>query len=479
MDELSLSIVVEPFCFGNWPTVPLRPAISFLSFSTRADLEVASPIESLFFFWFKTSKAMERVVAAVVGGGFAGLQATLALKQEGIRHLVLEKHDKPLHSWRTERWDSFRMNTPHWANRMIGQKDDVDDDATAMPVGEMLALWDEFLCLQDLPLLLNCVVTEVSRCADGGGYLLKWLGKDGTEHQVVAENVIVATGALQDPKIPPFAARIPSSVRQFSAWTYKSPEDLLDGPVLVVGAGQTGVQIADELASQESSRVVYLATSKIAAVPRTFMGKDVVTALRDVGFLATPRAALPPERLEKPTPPQVGASKSISYHSLWRNGVQLLGRLEDVENCRAQFGDDLRSNILHADESYRGLCLMLANHLSTSADHEHLDSAFEPSSELLEYADHAPQNLLLGSGGIMNVVWACGMDTEYAWLRVPLGSFLDKNNLPIGWAHPEQPGLYWLGFYNQRTAGSNFLCGFCEDAKLIAAQVSASSKTTT
>jgi len=386
--------------------------------------------------------------------------------------LVLEKNDKPLHSWRTERWDSFKMNTPHWANRMIGQADDVDDNATAMPMGEMLALWDAFLSLQELPLQLNCIVTEVSPVP--GGYLVKWNGKDGIEHEVVADNVIVATGALQDPKIPHFASRIPSSVRQFTAWTYKRPENLVDGPVLVVGAGQSGVQIADELANQGSSRVVYLATSQIAAVPRSFMGKDIVTALRDSGFLATPRAALPPERLEKPTPPQVGASKSISYHSLWRDGVRLLGRLEDVGNSRAHFGDDLRSNVLHADEAYRGVCLMLASHSSASASDEHVDPAFEPSSELLDHADHAPQDLLLGPGGIVNIVWACGMDTDYPWLKVPLGSFLGKNKFPTGTAPPDQPGLYWLGFYNQRTAGSNFLCGFCDDAKFIAAQISAS-----
>jgi putative flavoprotein involved in K+ transport len=203
---------------------------------------------------------VENIETVIVGGGQAGLATSYWLKQHGREHVVLEKADRPGHAWR-QRWDSFTLVTPNWSFRLPGAEYAGDDPDGFMPRDEIVSTFERYVDANRLPVIFGVDVTAVELLADRPGYRVRTA--DG---EYRANNVVLATGLFQRAKIPAFAAGLPADVLQLPSASYRNPANLPPGAVLVVGSGQSGCQIAEELL--KAGRRVFLCVGTGGRAPR-------------------------------------------------------------------------------------------------------------------------------------------------------------------------------------------------------------------
>src|SRR6516225_1058217 len=208
----------------------------------------------------------QRFDTVIVGGGQAGLAISYYLKKQNRRHVVLERAPAVANTWRNQRWDSFTLVTPNFQVRMPGAEYAANDPYSFMSLREVVTYFDDYVKRFALPVRLGVEVTSVEK--QRWGYLVRT--SEGTYE---ANNVVIATGLYQSPKIPQFSTRIPSCILQIHSMNYKNPVSLPTGPVLVVGTGQSGAQIAEEL--YQTGRKVYLSVGSAGRVPRRFRGRDI------------------------------------------------------------------------------------------------------------------------------------------------------------------------------------------------------------
>ena len=265
---------------------------------------------------------MEMIETIIIGGGQAGLSTSYHLKQLGREHVVFEAAEKPAHAWRNDRWDSFTFVTPNWTIQLPGAEYDGDDPDGYLPKEEIVAYFERYIEKYDLPVRFKTSVLEVAPM-DGGSYQVK------TEAGMVqARNVVIATGSFQKPKIPAFASNLPTDILQLHSGFYRNPAQLPDGAVLVVGAGQSGLQIAEEL--YQSGRKVYLSVGFAPRAPRRYRGRDVFAWLVDVGFFEQTPDKLPSPKARFGANPQLSGKNgghSLNLHQFARDGVTLLGHI--------------------------------------------------------------------------------------------------------------------------------------------------------
>ena len=211
-------------------------------------------------------QAIERITAAVIGAGHAGLAASHFLSARSVDHVVLERGEVA-NSWRRERWDSLRLLTPSWQSRLPGLRYEGPEPDGYMTVGEVTEFIERFAKVSGAPVRTGVNVTSV-RQADGGYRLATSQG------ELHARTVVIASGACNQPSVPAFSPAVPAPVEQLTAFSYRDPAQLPDGGVLVVGASATGVQLAAEI--QRSGRPVTLSVGEHVRLPRTYRGHDVL-----------------------------------------------------------------------------------------------------------------------------------------------------------------------------------------------------------
>ena len=280
---------------------------------------------------------------AIIGAGQAGLAVSYYLAKHSLDHVVLEQADRPAEAWRNHRWDSFTLNTPRWQSRLPGVCDGTQDPDGFMPREEIVARLDELA--RPLPVRYRAHVGEVER-SSLGYYVLKL---DSGE-RIRARNVVVATGLYQTPKIPAISAAMPADIKQLHSDTYRNPQQLLPGAVLVVGSAQSGAQIAEEL--YETGRKVYLAVSRVGRTPRRYRGKDANWWSAKLGLYDRKVSELPSRKAKFAGKPHISGTRgghTINLHQFARDGVVLLGRLEGVEHGVIKLAADLHDNLRAAD----------------------------------------------------------------------------------------------------------------------------------
>jgi putative flavoprotein involved in K+ transport len=388
------------------------------------------------------------VRAAVVGAGPAGLAVSSRLARAGCHHVVLER-SRVGWTWETQRWDSFRLNTPRWANLVPGEllNASAGTFATARNLVSGLERFAE-----DLPVHEGVEVYRAERM--GPVWQL-----ETSRGRLVAGTVVVASGFQNVPRKPHYAAALPAEVEQLHVADYRRPDEL-DGAVLVVGGGQSGVQIAEDLL--EAGHHVYLSTSRVGRLPRTYRGRDAYDWLMESGDLHLAREHADPAMIAA-TPPQVsgaGGGRTVSYQHLASRGVTLLGRALGSDGRRLELAPDLGANVRFADEvaaRFRAAWEKRAWMRGDGASERHHDAADEPAEHL--YGADGPASLDLAAEGISSIVWATGFDASIGWL--PAGA------LDLDWS-PRLPGLHVVGapWLTHRASGS--LYGMVADAEQVA-----------
>jgi putative flavoprotein involved in K+ transport len=415
---------------------------------------------------------------AIIGGGQAGLALSYRLTEHGRPHVILEQR-RVVESWRTKRWDSLRLIAPNWSMVLPGFAYPGDDPDGFMGRDEVVQHLVAYASSFGAPVLEGTRVSSVERDSVHERFVLRT--QDGT---LEADQVVLATGALQQPKLPPDAKALPSTISQLVAADYRNPGMLERGGVLIVGSGQTGCQVAEELA--RSGREVYLSGGRSWWAPRRYRGRDIAAWLRLTGWFERRAQDLPPgAHAGQPNPQLTGAGggHDISAHSLARDGVRLRGRLRGISEGTAFFSDDLAASVAWADGEARKLLdsidrVIAADQLD--APTEELPADLRPRGrELMQAAGQERSVALeldLSRAKISTVIWATGYRPDFSWVRLP---FIDADGYPVqrrGVTSVE--GLYVLGLDWLHNAKSGLFAGIGDDATHLASVITSPRRST-
>jgi len=402
----------------------------------------------------------EKIDTLVVGGGQAGIAMSEHLSNCNVPHLVLERH-RIAERWRSERWDSLVANGPAWHDRLPGMEF-ADFDPDAFPSKERIA--DYLVAYADMinaPIRCGVEVREVRRNVGHPGFRVETSGG-----VIEANNVVAATGSFQIPVIPDLVPA-DAEITQIHSSAYRNPDQLPEGAVLVVGAGSSGAQIADELLL--SGKSVYLSVGPHDLPPRSYRGRDFVWWL---GVLGKWDAVTMEPGMEHVTIAVSGArgGHTVDFRRLARQGITLVGRTESFKNNVMYFATDLADNIARGN----AYTLSLLDEADAYVVRNGLDFPEEPEVRKVEPDPPCVTNpvleLDLTEVGITSILWATGFDVDYSWLKVDA---FDKEGKP---KHERgisaEAGIYFLGLPWQSRRGSSFIWGVWHDAKFLADQIS-------
>jgi putative flavoprotein involved in K+ transport len=385
---------------------------------------------------------------AVVGAGPAGLAVSRRLADADCSHVVLER-GRIGWSWRTQRWESFRLNTPDWANLVPGRLLSGSPDGFAR-APDLVAGLERFA--QGLPVFEG---VEVIR-AELLGRTWRLETSRGT---LLAGAVVVASGFQNVPRRPDFAAALPPGIEQMHVADYRRAGDL-DGAVLVVGGGQSGLQIAEDLLS--GGHKVYLSTSRVGRLPRRYRGRDAFEWLRDTGQLDVAREEADSAVLGATVPQISGADggRTVSYQQVARRGATLLGRAVGCDGRRLELAQNVGDNVRFADEVSTMFRAAWDNRVDARdvGPATERDVADEAAPDL--YGLRGPLSLDLAAAGVSTVIWATGFDASVSWLP--------PHALDLTW-QPRLPNLHVVGAPWLTHRSSSNLYGMAADAERVAA----------
>ncbi|MXZ54457.1 MAG: SidA/IucD/PvdA family monooxygenase, partial [Acidimicrobiaceae bacterium] len=399
--------------------------------------------------------SIESTDTVVVGGGQAGLAMSEHLSSHGVPHIVLER-GRVAERWRSARWDSLVTNGPAWHDRFPGLTFDSDPDG--FPSKEEVA--DYFVAYArqiEAPVRCGVEVREVRHHVDRLGFRV-----DTSNGSLDTRSVVAATGPFQQPVIPPV---VPDNaeVMQLHSMSYRNPQQLPDGAVLVVGAGSSGVQIADELL--RSGRRVFLSVGPHDRPPRSYRGQDYVWWL---GVLQKWDAPAAEPGLEHVTISVSGAhgGHTVDFRRMAAEGIALVGMTQSFDNGVLRFAPDLGDNLARGDANY----LSVLDEADAYIARNGLDLPAEPEARIIGpdpgWVVDPVLELDLHKHRVTSIVWATGYRVDYNWLKVD--SF-DEAGRPLHQRGISAvPGIYFLGLPWQTRRGSSFIFGVWQDAKLLA-----------
>jgi putative flavoprotein involved in K+ transport len=400
---------------------------------------------------------MQSVDTIVIGAGQAGLATSYFLTQQGRPHIVLER-GRVGERWRSERWDGFVLNTPNWGQQLPGFHYAGDEPDAFAPLDEVISYLERYAASFGAPVREETRVTAVRRHGDG-------FDVEAGDDAYAARNVVVAAGSYQEPTANPLSASLPADLFQLHTCTYRRPEQLPHGAVLVVGSGQSGCQIADELIA--SGRKVFLSVGRCPWVFRRDRGHDVLHWLLETGLADDTVDTLPsPAARLACNPPVSGNDGGHECNPRWLagRGAVLLGRLTGVSGHRLRMDDNLRESLAFGDEWLANLRKRIDDHV---AAHE-LDV---PEREPGEPSPPVPTvtELDLRREGISTVLWANGFRPDHAWIE---GVEPDAQGWPVQQRGVSTvPGLYFVGLHWLNKRKSSLFVGVGEDAAHVAAEL--------
>ena len=401
----------------------------------------------------------DHVPVAIVGGGQAGLSMSWNMARLGVEHVVLER-SRAFGAWHDERWDAFTLVTPNFQCRLPDHPYAGDQPEGFMVKSEILAYLDGFLRELDPPLHEGVTVTRLARGPDDAGFELST-----TAGTLTADQVVLAVGGYHTPWAPPAVeAAIPDAIVKLHSNAYRNPAALPYGAVLVVGTGQSGAQIAEDL--HLAGRDVHLCLGDAPRCARRYRGRDVVSWLEDMGHYDLPIEEHPEgndaRREANHYVTGRDGGRDLDLRAFAAQGMSLHGLLLAVEDGVARFAGDLRENLDAADATYDrinvGIDRWIGKHGIETAEGP---SAYEP---VWQPPGGPPAPLDLAAAGITSVVWCTGFRPDWRWVEVPL---LDETGYPehVRGVVQATPGLFVLGLPWLHTWGSGRFAGISRDAE--------------
>lgn len=402
--------------------------------------------------------AREEIPVVVIGGGQAGLSISWHLRRRGVEHVVLER-DTVAHEWRDSRWDNFTLVTPNWQCALPGYAYAGDDPDGFMTRDQVYKWVVEYARTFDAPVREHVSVTGVTQSEDGGFDVATSAGAIHTEQ------VVVAVGGYHIPVIPRYAERIPDRIAQIHSSQYRGADRLPAGAVMVIGSGQSGAQIAEDL--MLSGRSVHLATGSAPRVARFYRGRDCVAWLHDMGVYDVSIDDHPGglSKREKTNHYVTGrdGGHDIDLRAFALGGMHLYGRVTGLVGTTLTFAPNLEKNLDAADAVSEGI----KDSIDAYIAQEGIDAPTEPRYTPLWRPETEVTEL--DTADVSAIVWSVGFRTDYRFLKV--GVF-DGEGMPT---HTRgvtaTPGVYFLGLPWQHTWGSGRFAAVARDAAHLAEQM--------
>ncbi len=395
----------------------------------------------------------------IVGGGQAGLSSSYYLKKEKIDHLVLDRGEIG-DSWSKRRWDSFCLVTPNWQCRLPGFDYDGSDPNGFMVKDEIVAYVKQYAASFNPPYKENVEVYKVSKRVGEVHFTVETSNGNFTSNQV-----IIAAGGYHIPNILPMSKGFDPHIKQLHSADYKGPHQLGDGATLVVGSGQSGAQIAEDLHLE--GRQVYLSVGSAPRAPREYRGKDVVEWLEKMGYYDQPIVSHPnPEEVRHKTNHYVtgrDGGRDIDLRKMAKEGVKLCGQINHVEAGNLHFNDDLRENLDAADATYT----RIQNNIDQYIKDQNIDAPPGTRYEALWQPDvQSKSSINYQQEGIKSVIWCTGFHVDFDWVDFP--HVFDKRGFPMyERGVTEEPGLCFIGLPWLHTWGSGRFSHVGQDAKYL------------
>lgn len=419
----------------------------------------------------------------VIGGGQAGLAMSHVLCRRGVDHVVLERHQVG-HEWRERRWDSFCLVTPNWQCQLPGFPYQGPDPHGFMARDGIIRYLEDYAASFDPPLLEGVTATRLRRSAAGVFEVRTDRG------ELTADQVVVATGPYHTPAVPRMAERLPEGITQVHSSQYRNPDQLPPGAVLVVGTGQSGCQVAEDL--HLAGRQVHLAVGSAPRVARRYRGQDVVAWLDQMGYYDKGIDEFADAdgmrmRVNHYVTGRDGG-RDIDLRALARDGMRLHGRLAQVAGGTAFFAADLRHNLDHADavsESIKDTIdkYIMAHGIEAPTERRYTPVWVPPAPAPAPAPRSAPGGrsaptvageLDLTQAQVSAVVWCTGFHRDHRWVEVPVFDGRGYPNHQRGVT--SCPGLYFLGLPWLHTWGSGRFSGVARDAEYLADRIGATGR---
>jgi len=398
-----------------------------------------------------------RIETIVIGAGHAGLSTSYHLTARGLEHVVLER-GRVGETWRSQRWDGFFLNTPNWAQRLPGFHYRGPDPDSFASLPEVIAYLDDYVASFSAPIRERVEVTRVRR--EGGAFLVET--SDGA---ILADHVIVAAGAYQRPTPTPLLRALPREVLGLHSSDYRRPEQLPHGAVVVVGSGQSGCQIAEELLG--AGRTVYLAVGRCPWLPRRYRGRDVIHWMVDMGLMDQEPDTLPGPDARLLCNHALSGTEGghdCNPRTLAARGAIVTGRVEAVEGAKLRIGSGLAETLAAGDAFSREIRYKIDAFITTSRI-----AAPEPEPEEPNAALPEPRELDLRAAGIGSVIWANGFRPDHSWID---GLEVDEQGFPVHRRGTTTVrGLYFVGLPWLHKRKSSLFLGVGEDAEHVVAHL--------
>ena len=400
----------------------------------------------------------EHHAVAIIGGGQAGLSMSSLLTSRGIEHVVLEK-ERVAHAWRADRWDSFCLVTPNWQCTLPNFPYRGDDPDGFMKKDEIVAYIEAFAASFAPPLREGVAVTRLGRGDNGRSFIL-----ETSDGRITADQVVVAIGGYHATTLPRMAERVPRDIAHVHSSAYKSATALPHGDILVVGTGQSGAQIAEDL--HLAGRHVHLAVGSAPRTARRYRGRDVVAWLDAMGYYNMPVHEHPlKERVRAKANHYVtgrDGGRDIDLRKFAHEGMSLYGRLLDIDGAHLHFGSDLKANLDSADAVSESIKTTIDAFVERTGIDAPLEARYAPVWQPTAHI----ASLDIRAANITSIIWCMGYRADYAWIDVPI---FDGRGYP---SHERgvttEPGLFFLGLPWQYTWGSGRFSGVARDAEYLA-----------
>jgi putative flavoprotein involved in K+ transport len=396
----------------------------------------------------------EQFEVIIIGGSQAGLAMSYWLSQNQIDHIILEK-GRLAERWRSERWDSFTIVTPNSSVKLPGLPYQGENPDGYMPRDEFVAFLENYAAQIQAPLRCGVHVRAIRQHDGNAGF---WVETDS--ELLYSPNVVVATGILQLPRIPqPLSEKIPADILQLHSSQYQNSASLPEGAVLVVGSGQSGCQIAEDL--QLSGRKVFLSVGKTGRIPRRYRSKDVYFWVGQAGLFTSN-----PDKFSNHA--HVSGAKGghdLNLYHFARAGIVLLGRIKDVAGNTLQIGPDLLENLAYADAFELDYLRQVDEYVESTGFEAPLQPGDRPRP-IEQFEGELLTEINLAEANIRTIIWATGYRYDFSWIEIPV---FDESGFPKQERGvTEIPGLYFLGMNWRTIPRSAFIGAVGGEAEVIA-----------